>query len=173
MSLAVMDDNLSIIEIDIFHAQAQAFGKTQAGAVDQVQDHAVDAARISQDLPDLTPGEDRRQVPGAVGALEAVDPARRIFQNPGIEKNNRLKGLILCRRGHFAIDGQVGQVTGHVLFAQFFRMGFVMEQDIAIYPGTVGLYRPWTIIKAGHHLGGLVQEPGFALIFRIHGQNDI
>lgn len=75
-ALALADDELQALEVDVLHAQPRALEQPQARAVEQRGHELGCAVELVEECRDLVAGEDDGQPLGALGADEGVEPGR-------------------------------------------------------------------------------------------------
>jgi hypothetical protein len=108
-ALAVSDEDLTEVEIEILDAQTEDFHEPEPAAVEQLGHPEVLPGEMREQGEDLLLGQDGWQAGGAFGAHEL----KRGIQIPGEdvaeEKDQRVQRLVLGCGGDFFPDGEVGE----------------------------------------------------------------
>jgi hypothetical protein len=158
-SLAISDDQLPAIEIQILDAQPAGIHDAQAGTVHQAGDLAHDTWRDgSQKLPDFFAAQDDGQSFGLLSA-DRVE-LDFLLEDFAIEEQECGECLILSAGRHFSLDGQVGQEFVNFIASQFAWMPplaeFVsLEAEELFDPLHVGFF------GADGHMQGADEIPDF------------
>ena len=105
---AVPYEDLIHREVDIFDPQSQAFHQHEAAAVKQFNDEARLAGHQVDDPQGVLFGKYNRQsgrpfCPDGINGIWNVDMKHFV-----VEKDQCIKGLVLCRCGNAAVDGEMG-----------------------------------------------------------------
>ena len=96
VTLARADGELASAQVEVEHAQTQAFSEPQAGAVEQRGDEpalAVVALELAEDGADLLPAQHDRQAGLLAGADELLQFSRLAVQHSAIEEEDRAQRL--------------------------------------------------------------------------------
>ena len=76
LALAIADDQLLVLEINVLHTQTQGLQHTQTGAINQRDNQPGGAIELRQQTPHFLTAEHHRQARGFFCALQTVEPAR-------------------------------------------------------------------------------------------------
>ena len=139
-ALAVADDGLAAVEIEVLDSQGERLEQSQAGAVLEPGDQAVGAVEGREDAADFVAGEDDGQPRGAVDAHEGAEVAGFDFQDGAVEEDQGAEGLRLGRGGDVAFGGEVGEEGVDLAAAHFGGVAFVVEEDVAAAPVAVAVF---------------------------------
>ena len=90
---------------------------------------------MGDDRIGLLLSEDHRQVARTLGALNAFNLQWLQLQDLPIEKQQRMKGLILRRGRNFVGYGQMGKKSPHIVRHKLARMPFMVKKDVSLDPG--------------------------------------
>ena len=105
-------------------------------------------------------GEDRRQAFRLAGT-NCVDRPDFLLQNLALEEKQRTEGLILGGGRDVAVNSQVGNESLDFGAAHFFRVAFVVEEDEALDPVQIGVFRADGIVLRLKRFACQVEEfPG-------------
>ncbi len=165
-AFAVADDNLVLGEVDVFHAQAEAFVEAEAGAVEDLDDEEGDAGELVQDALDFCTGEDDGEALGLFGHDRADRLLDGLFQDMVVEKEDGAEGLVLGGGGDVFVDREMSEESLDILDAQVFGMdvlapAFFMKEDEAFDPGDVALLGAVGVVHAAEGEAELVEKFGW------------
>ena len=136
ISLALANQNLVALAIDILDAQAAALKKAHAGSVHEPGHQQVKSRAAFdgvQHLPHFRARQDDRQALAAPGP-HCVQSAQLHFEHLLVEEDQGIERLRLRACRHLIAHGQVGQVFLQLAAAHFRGMPFVMKEDVALDP---------------------------------------
>jgi len=142
LALAIADDDLLEIEVEVFDAQAQALGEAHAGAVEELEEEAVVAWNGFEDATHLVLGEDERMAAAALDADERTEGAEVATQDLAVEEEQGREGLGLGGCGDVAMRGEVGEEAVDVALAELAWIGAAEEAEVALRPHDVGVLGP-------------------------------
>jgi hypothetical protein len=74
-----------------------------------------------------------------------------------IEKQKGTEGLILGGGGDVLCDGQMSQKSRNLGASHFFRMLFVVKQNVATRPGNIAFLRPVGVMCDSNGFSDLVE----------------
>ncbi len=156
----IADDDLSVVEVEVFDPQAQAFHQAQAAAVEELSDQAVASVHATDDQADLVPAEDSGDAAGDAGA----DRVER-FQDRGaedllVEEEDGAQGLVLGGCGDLFLDGEVGEEGFDIpgLEVSGVLQGMVAQE--AADPGQVGAFGAQGVVFPAEDEPGLLEQAG-------------
>ena len=138
-SLAVADDDVSEIEIDILDSESKALEDAHPGAIEQQNDELDGSFETGEECRDLFAAEDGGQPFGLAGANDVLDPRRIDLENLTIEEEDGAEGLSLGGGGDVFIDGKMSEKPVDLVGFEIAGMLFV-ELDEAADPGEIGLF---------------------------------
>lgn len=133
-ALALADDDLTPLELDILDAQPQAFEQAHAGAVQQGRDQPRGASHLVQQGAHFGGREHHRKPRLLVRGHHLVEPRQLHNENGPVEKQHHGLGLILRGRRYAPVGGQMGQESRHLRSAHLGRMALLIKQDEAPRP---------------------------------------
>ena len=138
IALGVAHQNLPPGELDVLHAEADAFHDAHAGAIEQLSHELVEAGHLVEEPLRLVFGEHRGQATVFAGA-DGVDGAGEFnLEHMAIEKEEGAEGLVLGGRGHRLVDRQPGEKGLDLGRVQLARMAQLVKADVAFDPVDVG-----------------------------------
>lgn len=108
-SLAVMNEDHMLVEIDILHAQAQDFHKAQTAPVEQLGHEQMLTGEPAEDAMYLLFREHGGQAEGTLGADELEGSIETFLQDVAEKENQSVQCLVLGGRGDLLADGEVGE----------------------------------------------------------------
>lgn len=153
--------DLSEIEIDNLHPQAQALEESQPRAIEQVCGNPVFAIQMDQYLSDLLRRKYGRQLFGFFSAPYRIKLRYLKLQNIAVKKQQGIKSLILRRSRHFSINGKVGEKGLDLLFAQLLGMTPVMKANESPNPVNVGFFSTNAVMPMTYSLPDDLQQYQF------------
>ena len=142
-ALAVAHDDHLADEIDILHAQADAFEQAHAGAVQEPRQQAGDAlAHVREQRLHLELREHDRNALLAHRPAELLQPRHVDAEHLAVEKEQRTERLPMRGRGDPPLVGQHHQIGLHLHRAEITRMAQPRPADEAAHPMDIGLLGP-------------------------------
>jgi hypothetical protein len=157
--LAVAHDDLTSIEIDIPHAQAQHLENAHSRPAEQPPDQRVLSAKLSQHAPDVARRKDDRQTGRPPGTLNTVEPWQLDAENLPVQEQDRALGLVLRGGRDVPLHGQARQERLDVDCAELRWMALVVKMDEASNPVHVGLLGADAVVLEAHALANARQKP--------------
>ena len=164
--LPVTNDDLTEVKVDVANAQAETLDQAQPGAIDQLDDEAVDAREGGDHLVYLFAGQDGRGY--KVGTFRTKHHHRTgiLVQHLVVEKEQGGEGLLLGGSGDAAFHGQVDEKGFYFWRGHVAGVTFVVKEDEALDPIHVGMFSVNEIVffaQDGAHTSaklstGLVQQ---------------
>ena len=141
LTLAISHDNLMVVEVNVFHAQAHTFHDAQSAAVHDLGDEFVRSHEAREEPLDFVFGEDGGDGFGALraksGELEFVEFD---VKDVSVEEEDGAEGLILCGGGDLLFGGKMGEELSDFGDAHFLWVALVMEKEVVFDPGNVGVF---------------------------------
>jgi len=116
-----------VAEIDVLDPETEAFEEAEAGAVEKTGHDPADATEVGEYEADLFAREDHGESFGFLGSSKVVKPGERLLKDFPVQKEKCGGRLVLGGGGDVAVDRQVGEKLGGVLFAQLIRVPFAAE----------------------------------------------
>ena len=160
-ALAVADDDVHLVEIDILDPQPEALHQPEAGPVQQAGGEPGGAVELGQDGAGLLAAEDGRQPLGGLGPHGlALDPCQRLSQDDLVEEEQGAEGLVLGGGGQVLLDRQMGQEGDDFGLGHLEGMPLAMEQDESLRPVDVGVLGADAVMQSPGGLADLVQQLG-------------
>lgn len=138
-SLAVANEDLGPLEIDVLYAQPYGFHDPQARAVEKPPDEGVHAAQPIEHPQDFFAREDHRQALRRPGALDVFEPRQLDVEHLLVEEEQRALRLVLRRSGNVPRDRKMGQERFDFGRTGRRRVALVVEPDEASNPVDVRL----------------------------------
>ncbi len=131
---AVAHQNLSPVELDVMHPQAQTFEQPQTGTVEQARHQPLLAGEPFAQSRCFISGENHRQTTRLFHPRDTIEPGQLPIQHHPIKKKQRTERLILCRRSHIPVNGKMRKKRLDFLFTHLIRVAFIVEQNKPTYP---------------------------------------
>ena len=146
-ALAVADDELPTIEIEVLNAKAKRFQDPQT-SVEEAGDQPVDAAHLGDDGADFLRRQDGGKGLRRLGAHDAIEPGQLDFQDLAIHKEQSGLRLVLRRCGDVGVHSEMGQKGFDFGRTERRRMLLAVIVGVASNPLDVGLLRAKTVVAA-------------------------
>ena len=161
-ALAVADEDFVTGEVEILHAQPQAFHEPQPGAVHQRGHEPLVAGEVRQHGLDLLPRHHNGEPPGLAGADDLAQVPDFSVENMTIEEQQGRKRLVLRRSGDLFLDRQMRQKGVYLRFAHLGGMAQVVKMAIPLYPMAIGLLGSGAVVARTHGLAKPIKQFGLA-----------
>jgi len=158
VALTVPHDDLIRREVDVLDPEPRALEQAEASAVEQEAHQARHAVKSIENGPDLVPGQHNREPLRALRPDDVVEPRQILLQHRTIKEQQCAQRLILCRRRHLFLDGQVAQELRDLDRAHLRGMAFAVEEDVAADPGDIGLLGAPTVVPGPDGFSDPVEE---------------
>ena len=152
--------DLAAVEVDVLHAQLQALEQAEAGAVEERRHQPSRAGEPRQHGRHLLAAEHDGDVRRAPRANQTVEPRQLHAEHVPVEEQQRTERLVLGRRAHPAILGQVREEAGHLLGSERRRVTLVVKQNVPPDPEDVGLLGAAAHVPQSHRGPHPVEEAG-------------
>jgi hypothetical protein len=162
-ALARMHGEFASGQVEVEHAEAQAFGQPQAGAVQKRRDQpalAVVPVELVEDGTDLLPAQHDGQALGLAGADEFLELAHLAVQHVAVEKEDRAERLGLRRGADVLGDGQVRDEGVDLGLRHVCRVAEPVKADVPPHPTAVGLLGAAAVVARPQGALHLVDERG-------------
>src|SRR5262249_55232046 len=85
-ALAVADDDLTVTEVDIFNAQAEALEDPHAGPVEKGRDEPLGTLEAHEEGAGFLSGEDDGEARWVLGADDSIEPLEGLVEDVAIEE---------------------------------------------------------------------------------------
>jgi len=109
-ALAVVNDDLSVLEVEVLDPDAQAFVQPKSGAIEKERHEAGRPMEVLEHPSDFVASEHHRYPTRPLGA-DAVELSEILVENVAIEEEQGAQGLVLGRCADLAPDGEVGGMS--------------------------------------------------------------
>lgn len=159
-SLAIVDGDKVLVEVEVLNTEADAFHEAESGAVEQFSDQLAGAGEAGDDAEGLVSGEDGGEALGAFSADGVEGKIALHSEHLTVEEEEGSEGLILGGGGDASLDGEVGEEGLDFWGAHLAGVAFVVEEDEAFDPGDIGLLGTDGIVLTADRIADLVQEFG-------------
>ena len=163
VTFAVADDDLAASEVDIFDAQAQAFHKPHAGAVEKLGDQLSRSLHRGKNPLNFGFAQNDGDPMGAASAHEAVHPVELHVEDFAVEKDHGVERLILSRRGDVLVQRQIGKECLNFGSTHFTGMTLLVEKDVTLDPSDVGVLGMDGVMFDAEDFADLVEEFGLGI----------
>ena len=138
-TLAVADQDLVALEIQVLDPELKPFEQPHPGPVEQAADEARRPTHTGQEPPHLVAAQDHGQTGGPPRPHEAFQPGDLEAQRLPVQEQQRRERLVLGGGRDVTFDGEVGQERVDLDVAHFPRMSPAVEEDEAPDPADVGI----------------------------------
>jgi len=138
LAFAASNDDLSPLEIDVFHAQRQALREPQAAAIHEPAHQAKRRSERREDSEHVAARQHRGQVYRSLRPVEAREVADLDLEDTLVEEDDSAQRLVLCRRGDAPFDGEVVKEGGQLFRLHHTRVLAAMEPKHLANPVEVG-----------------------------------
>lgn len=115
-------------------------------------------SEVGEDGSRFVTREDDRHTLRRLGPLDVFDQPDFLTQDLLVEKQQGAEGLVLRRSADLAFHRQVRQKTPDMEGAQFLRVAFAVEQDVALDPIHVSLLGADTVVLEAANVAHLIQK---------------
>jgi hypothetical protein len=146
--LASMDGEHVALEVDVLHAEGEAFEEAKAATVEDFRDEPERRLQVLGDRALVAAREDRREVLGAVSAFEARERRRVEVEDLAVEEDEGAEGLVLGGRRDAARGGEVVEEGGDLGGAEGAGVAAVVEGDVGADPVEVGFLGAQGVLEA-------------------------
>ena len=126
-------------EVHVLHAQREALEETEPRSVEEARHEPRLALEALEERAHLRPREHDGQVPRPLRAHETLELPDRQPEHVPVEEHERVQRLVLRRRRHPALAGQVTQERRDLRRPEADRMALPVEEDEAPHPVDVGV----------------------------------
>lgn len=162
-AFAVADDDLVLGEVDVFHAQAEAFVEAESGAVEDLDDEEGNPGELGQDALDFCAGEDDREALGFFGHDRANGLFDRPLQDMVVKEKDSAESLILGGGSDVLVNGKMSEEGFDVLDGHVFRMhvlapAFFMKENETLDPIDIALLGAVGVVHAPEGEAELIEE---------------
>ena len=162
-ALAIADDDLTLVELDVFDTQAEALHQAQPTAVEEFSHELVGAGHTFQDLADFFATQDGGQPFDTAGSDgRDGEVLIGIAQDHAVEEEDGVEGLVFPE-GHrdgvgggsdLAFDGEVSEVGFQVGGAHGLWVPSRVELEESLDPADVGLFGAERVVLPAKDLTG-------------------
>ncbi len=133
-------------EVQVLDAHTKGLQNTQARRVLQRNDQARNSIEFADDPGDFVLRQDDGQPFGPPGADDPLDAVEGLFEDPLIQEQHSRQRLVLGRRGHVPVDGQMGEESVDVGFVEIPWMRPLVKDQEPFDPMDVGLLGPAAVM---------------------------
>jgi hypothetical protein len=158
VALAAADDELSQLEVDVFHAQLQRLLQAKTAAVENRADEPVLVLEPGENSAHFLVRHDDRQPARGLRAHDVLQPRQLQLQYLLVQEQERRQGLVLGGRRNLAGDGQISQERLEFGRAHGPRMPPAMEQYESAYPMQVLLLCAVAVVERAQLVAHLLQQ---------------
>ncbi len=157
-SFATSHHDLVALEVDILDPQCQTFEQSETAPVEHLRDETEERIESFEEGLDLAAREDRREVLGSTGPLQAFQGRHFQAEDALVEEDEGAKGLILGRGRDATLHGEViqegrGFGGGHVSGV----MAVVITDERAD-PVNVGLFGARRVVQSAKSVPYSLEE---------------
>jgi hypothetical protein len=138
-TLAVADEDLASLEIDVLDSELQRLDQAQATPVQKSAHDPVRATQAAEQRTGFATGEHDRQALGAFRVREIAEPRELPPQHDLVQEEQASQRLVLRGRADFPDGGEAGEECGDLGLAERLGMALVVKQDETANPTDVGL----------------------------------
>ncbi len=159
-SFSMPDEDLHIVEIEVFNAKPEGFHESEAGSIEELGYEERCAGKVRQEAGYFNRREDDGQVAGLFGSDESIGQVEVDVEDMFVEKEDSIAGLILGRACDVAIDGKVGEVRNDMRGAELVGVLFIVEEDKPFGPSDISVFCMVGVIELPAGDANLVEEFG-------------
>lgn len=156
-AFTISDDDLVHFKVDVFDSQAEAFHCPKTSAEQELGHNFLGRGHGVDDFQAFIAGQDRGQAGRFFGA-DGLDWAEVNTQDFPVEKQQRVKRLVLSGGGHVEIDRQMGEKCFNFRPPHVFWVLFVVEQDEAFNPGNISVFGADGIMPYADGVSDLIEQ---------------
>jgi len=138
-ALAVPDQNLGQVKVDILDSDRQAFRKAETGTVHQAGGETLVAFEEGENRTDLVAAHHDGKAGGFFRADNLAERLDALVSHVAEKKENGGKGLVLGRGAYLDVHGERGKEGVDVLFGQRERALALVIPEESGKPGDIGL----------------------------------
>lgn len=158
VAFSAADDDLAVVEVEVFDAQAHTFHDAEPGAVHDLCHQAGRSPHPADDLHGFGVGQNCRK-PLRAGCLGEVGRQLDIHLQDGtIEEEDGAESLVGSRDGDLALSGKMGNEGADLGFSHVFGMALAVEEDVALDPVLVGLFGAVGVMFGAQGVADLIHE---------------
>jgi hypothetical protein len=132
--LASTDGEHVALEVDVLHAEGEAFEEAKAAAATYFRDEPERRLQVLEERAHVAAREDRGEVLGAVSAFEARERRQVEVEDLAVEEGEGAEGLVLGGRRDAAVDGEAVEEGGDLGGAEVAGVAAVVEGDVGADP---------------------------------------
>lgn len=129
LSFAPANNDLMPVEVNVLHAQLQAFVDPEAGTVEEHDDDPDSSRQVFHDCGGFVTAEHERHTGRHTRSGNLLDLANVHLEHVSVHEEQRTQRLILRRRAHVLPHRQPGQKGGDRLDTEGRRMRLPVEDD--------------------------------------------
>lgn len=147
-------------KVNVLDAEPDGFHNAQAAAVQHFRHQLRGAAHERQDGGDFVARHHDGDVDFLGGAHGIDTVLQRLLEDALVQKDQGIHGLVLGRRRHVALDGQMGEKRLDLGFGgeEVVTRPHGVEPDEADDPLDVGALRVERVVVQPEHLADVIQE---------------
>jgi hypothetical protein len=151
------DEDLEPLEIEILHAQVEAFVEAQTGAVEEEPNEAVHPLELPENGGDLGAAEYLGQVrgPPCANEVERLEPE---LEDLSVQEEKSAERLVLRGSCDVSLRGEVRQKGADIPSVEFARMLATVEENEAPNPSDVGVLGAPAVVARSHVSADLVKQ---------------
>lgn len=159
LALAIADNNLMVVEIQILDAQPQNFHQAEPAAVQDLCHNLIDATHVGNDALCLDPGKNGgnpfwlRRTNGKQRRLVQLD-----VENISVEKKDGTDRLVLGRGSDGFLGNQEGNEIVDLGNTHLARVTFVVKEDVLAHPGDISLFGAKGIVAIAKSFAVLIEK---------------
>ena len=134
LALSPADRDLAALEINVLHADLEAFLQPQSRAVEQRRDEPAHTGHLVEDAFHFINGQHDRNANRRRRARHRLNPAWIHAEYVAIQKQNCAQCLVLRRRAHLSLNGEPTQKRGDLTRAHAGWMRLPVKYDVSSNP---------------------------------------
>lgn len=157
--LAVPDDHLMMVEVEILDPEPQSLQNPKSGTVEKSGDKANVAFELRKDRLHFPAAQNNRQLPEIPGSQEAAEVSGIDAENVLVQKDQGIECLVLGRGSDLTVDGEIGEKFADFLRAHFAGMPLSVEEDEASDPMEIGILGAEAVVPDTDRIAYPVEEP--------------
>jgi hypothetical protein len=164
------DHDLTAVEIEVFDAQFERLLKSKPSPIEQCHDDPRDSSQLVQDGTDLVDAEYHRHAHRTVCMGHVIDGSGINPKNPPIQEQQHAERLVLRRRAHLPLHGEVGEIPTDLVTTHLRRMPLAMKDNESPNPHDVGFFGAAAIATNAHCLAHTYRATLVRVVSRTPGR---
>jgi len=159
-ALALADGDLASFEVEVLHAQLQAFKQAESGAVEEGSGKPRHSRELTQHCSHFGAGEDDGQGWRRAHARDLGQVGQGPGEDDAVEEDDGAQRLVLGGGADVVVRGEGREEARDGVFAERGGVAFFVKEDEALRPEAVSLLGAGAEVADAAGVAELVEEPG-------------